>query len=89
MSTKYTRGWIRMQVLSGLVDIGHFVSGVANSDTELTRKDVLLLMSHLSGQLGKTIEWNRPQPRHGIKVSTVVGYLEEVLNKNGTAESTT
>lgn len=83
MMPKYTRGWIRMQVLAGLVDIGQFVSGIANNDTEMSREQVFLLMSHLSGQLGKTIEWKRSQPRHGIKVSTVVGYLEVVLNSNG------
>ena len=74
-----------MQVLSGLVDIGKFTSGIANSDTELDREAVLLLMEHISGQIGKPVEWVRSQPRHGIKVSTVVGYLEEVLNnRNGT-----
>ena len=83
-NTKYTIGWIRMQVLSGMVDVGKFAPGIANSDTELTKKDVLLLMEHLSGQLGRRIEWNRAQPRHGIKVSTVVGYLNEMLNSNGT-----
>ncbi|OHA28422.1 MAG: hypothetical protein A3C08_01465 [Candidatus Taylorbacteria bacterium RIFCSPHIGHO2_02_FULL_47_18] len=75
-----------MQVLDGIVEIGKFTPGIANSDTELERQDVLLLMSHLSGRLNKSIEWNRPQPRHGIKVSTVVGYLEIVLNSNGTHE---
>lgn len=83
MSTKYTRGWIRMQVMSAMIDMGKWVSGIANNDTEMSREQVLLLMSHLSGQLGKTIEWKRAQPRHSIKVSTVVGYLEAVLNNNG------
>lgn len=83
MSTnKYTRGWIRMQVLSGIVEVGHFVPGIANSETELDRSTVLLLMEYMSGRTGKPIQWNRPQPRHGIKVSTVVGYLEETLNSN-------
>lgn len=82
---KYTKGWIRMQVLSGLVDIGRFTPGIANAETELDRDVVLLLMSHLSGRINKPIEWNRSKPRHGIRVSTVVGYLEEVLNaSNGT-----
>lgn len=85
MNTKYTRGWIRMQVMAGLVDIGRFTPGIANAETELDRKAVLLLMEHLSGQFGKTVEWQRSQPRHGIRVSTVVGYLEEILNAdNGT-----
>lgn len=72
-----------MQVLAGLVDIGQFVPGIANNDTEMSREQVLLLMSHLSGQVGKALEWKRSQPRHGIKVSTVVGYLEAILNNNG------
>lgn len=74
-----------MQVIAGLVDLNKAMPGIANSDTELTPEDVYLLMSHLSGQMGKQIEWKRSQPRHGIKVSTVVGYLEEVLNTNGTS----
>lgn len=69
-----------MQVMSGLVDVGKFTPGIANAETELERNTVLLLMSHLSGQLGRIVEWKRAQPRHGIKVSTVVGYLEAVLN---------
>lgn len=85
MTPKYTRGWIRMQVMSAMVDMGKWVPGIANSDTELRRSDVVLLMSFLSGRFGKTIEWNRPQPRHGIKVSTVVGYLEAVLNNSNGA----
>ena len=84
MSTKYTRGWIRMQVLSGMVEVGKFAPGIANSDTELDKETVLLLMEYLSNRFGKTVEWNRSQPRHGIKVSTVVGYLDEMLNGNGT-----
>lgn len=79
---RYTRGWIRMQVMSAMIDIGKWVPGIANNDTELRRSDAVLILSYLSGRLGKTLEWNRPQPRHGIKVSTVVGYLEAVLNSN-------
>lgn len=74
-----------MQVMSAMVDMGKWVSGIANSDTELRRSDVVLLMSFLSGRLGKTLEWKRSQPRHGIKVSTVVGYLEAVLNNSNGA----
>lgn len=84
---KYTRGWIRMQVLAGVVEVGRFAPGIANSDTELDKETVLLLMGHLSGQIGKPIEWCRSAPRHGIKVSTVVGYLEEILNANNGSES--
>ncbi len=87
MNTKYTRGWIRMQVLSGMVEVGKFTPGIANSDTELDKETVLLLMSHLSGRIGKQVEWNRAQPRRGIKVSTVVGYLEAVLNETNGSES--
>ena len=87
MSTKYTRGWIRMQVLSGMVEVGKFVPGIANSDTELDKETVLLLMEYFSNCncFGKTVKWNRSQPRRNIKVSTVVGYLDEVLNGNGIA----
>ncbi len=77
---QYTRGWIQMQVIAGLVDLNRTMPGITNSDTELTREDVLLLMSHLSGQFGKTIEWDRPKTRHSITVSTVVGFLEKCLN---------
>ena len=87
MSAKYTRGWIRMQVLSGMTDIGRFAPGIANSDTELDKETVLLLMEYLSGRVGKPLQWNRAQPRHGIKVSTVVGYLESVLNESNGSES--
>ncbi len=73
-----------MQVIAGLVDLNKAMPGIANSDTELIKEDVLLLMEHLSGQFGTHIEWKRAQPRHGIKISTVVGYLEETLNSNGT-----
>ena len=71
-----------MQVIAGLVDLNKAMPGIANSDTELTREDVLLLMEHLSGKFGKVVEWKRSSPRHGITVSTVVGYLEAVLNNN-------
>lgn len=84
---KYTKGWILMQVLSGLVEVGRFTPGIANAETELDRDIVILLMGHLSGIINKPIEWRRPQPRHGIKVSTVVGYLDEVLNANNGSES--
>ncbi len=76
---KYTRGWIRMQVMSAMVDIRKWVPGIANSDTGLTQKDVLLLISHLSAQLGRNIEWKCVGTRH--TVSTVVEYLEKVLNE--------
>jgi hypothetical protein len=76
-----------MQVFAGMVEVGRFAPGIANSDTELDKKTVLLLMEYLSGMIGKTIEWKRPSPRHGIKVSTVVGYLEEVLNSSNGTES--
>lgn len=90
MSTnRYTRGWIRMQVLSGLVEVGRFVPGIANSDTEIDRQTLLLLMEFMSARVGKPIQWNRPAPRHGIKVSTVVGYLEAVLSNNGTLPENT
>ncbi|MDP3661426.1 MAG: hypothetical protein Q8R17_01045 [bacterium] len=85
MTPKYTRGWIRMQVMSAMIDIGKWVPGIANNDTELRHSDAVLIMSYLSGRLGKTLEWNRSQPRHGIKVSTMVGYLEAVLNSNNGA----
>jgi len=73
-----------MNVLAGLVEVGHFVPGIANAETELERSTVLLLMDYMSGRTGKPIQWNRSRPRHGIKVSTVVGYLEAILSNNGT-----
>ncbi|TSC85192.1 MAG: hypothetical protein G01um101417_59 [Parcubacteria group bacterium Gr01-1014_17] len=47
MTPKYTRGWIRMQVMSAMIDIGKWVPGIANSDTELRHSDAVLILGYL------------------------------------------
>jgi hypothetical protein len=79
-TTTYTKGWIRMQVLSGIVDICRFAPGIASNDTELEHESVLLIMEYLSGKIGRKVEWNREKNGSCISVSEIVEYLEGVLN---------
>ncbi|OGF24283.1 hypothetical protein A3H09_02830 [Candidatus Falkowbacteria bacterium RIFCSPLOWO2_12_FULL_45_13] len=82
MNNAITKGRIRMLVQSMVAESRGWLITNVNDSTELKKGEADQLFGQIAVRIGRPIP-KRFAPRHGWKVSTIVGYTYEYLQGEG------